>query len=305
MKKLDFQRFIDRLPFDISAEALMAILLEDREAGWELDQLVVRPKGKKGFLKDVHQVEERHYGKEEILYLDVSRDGLFDALPALLFLDEEKAKGRNDEPPLTYTEQVAEARKFFLPFDQAIFLARAVVAQWEHRAIKSPAETLQRFWKLPPVWKTLREEQKTAIIFLLPLIPQIVGDIEMTVLCLKAILGKNEVNIQRNAPAAHPIAEKSLIPLGEAGLGEDFVVGSSYYDGIIWWEIQLSAIPPSEVEDFLYKGRTLALFEEILFPYFTPLDVDVSLDVSALRSPEDFSLSSDSFTSILGYTTNL
>jgi len=306
--EIDYKQLLDFLPFDLSAEALVAILLE--EHGWSLekDQFIVHPQGRRGAMKTIADIQETYTAHEKKLLLQIktTEDGLLDNLPTALFLapmpDETDDHG-SDTREKTYEEQIAEARQFLAPFDQAIFRAKLEIAHREHQFSKTLPDFIKGIWTFDITETPLEKHHKQALMQLMPIAPKVVGDTHKTALCLEALIGYR-VKVATKTPPAYSMEQEQLLPLGNEYLGVDMVLGSQFYDGIPAWAIQVVDIEAEEIESFL-NGYTKNLIEKIFIPYFTPVELEVSLNVEAAKSKDDFVLLSWGHTSILGYTTRL
>lgn len=318
----DYKDLVDLLPFDISIEVFAAQLMELYDL--DVQQIVVRPKGlarRKGE-KEVAAIQKGYDTFEDrpLYYVDVNREGLFDALPILFFLPEQ-ARGRGDEDveakeiAARINDKIAEARKFFLPFEQAFYHTRISIELWERTFSATLSASLEDFWRLQAFLPYLDEQQKATLLYFLPITHCIAGDWVLAKFCFEAIL-KKTVCIEPIAPPIYPIPETAILDMGKATLGEDFVIGSTFFDGISAIKILIKGVAPNELESFLwewkedneksFEGSNKKLIEELLCTYFLPLEASVQLDIEPIADPKkDFSLSGTDSYSILGYTTVL
>jgi len=111
--------------FDIRAETLAANLLT-RASGHEhfgIDQIIVSPIGnaRRRVAEDVSEVKRKYYeGQDTALMIEINRKGLFDTLPDRLFIKLDKEYDTPKKRTKAIERQIKDARKFFLPFEQAM-----------------------------------------------------------------------------------------------------------------------------------------------------------------------------------------
>lgn len=309
----DYKNLVNLLPFDISIEVFAAQLVELYDL--EVQQIVVRPKGltrRKGE-KEVTSIERGYdtYENRPLFYIDVNREGLFDALPPLLFLPAQaRAKGDEDveakEIVARLDRRIKEAREFFLPFEQAFYHARIYIELWERAFSANLSVSLERFWKLEAFSPYLNEQQKTVLLYLLPITHRVVGDWDLTKFCFESIL-KKEVAIKKIAPPTYPIPEEDIVGMGKSTLGEDFVIGESFFDGIPAIAVYIMDVAAEELTSFLWEGGSnKEMIENLLCAYFLPMDAYVQINIEpTIDKEKDFTLSITDYCSILGCNTIL
>ncbi len=272
-------------------EPLIAELAE--QGLLRLDELVVKPKSifKRAYSKDITAIEilkgEKNKSRDQVL-VDVSREGLYDALPEFLF--------HQPEPPTNYKvfdqrikesertkEEEAEAREFFLPFEQEFFRKKLEIEQEERNlfsCFSNPLqlEIFQRFWTDV---KGIDEYSKSILFFLLPLAQKIAGNIKLMELCFSTVLG-NKVEIQKNYDAHGAYSSDSMVSLGEAVLGDNLILGLQVKNELPSLTITIGPVDPSVVPQYLPGGGKQRL-KSILFDYFVPIEYDKSTNIELER----------------------
>ena len=301
-----------RLPFDIRAEVLARILAEKYNLSTE--QLLFQPKNyfQRWGRRDVLEISEGHSFKldKETLQLEVCREGMFDTLPESIFFHPEDGDGDSLERVKRLSEQEAAARKFLLPYEQLFYWLRL---ENEKREFKAENE-VEHWWQTilstnteaySPLKDTLLdEEQKSILIQLLPHLPDIVGDWTLTEQWLSLFL-KTAIRIVELPPPQYTLPEHLQTRLGNGLLGQDFVIGTTFSDGIPSIQIFIEGLTPDTIGTYLPSGKNRILLEEellnILLPIETPYDISLKLN----RPSTEFQLGVSSNNSIIGYTTVL
>ncbi|HKL03614.1 MAG TPA: hypothetical protein VJ911_08060, partial [Cryomorphaceae bacterium] len=137
--------------FDIRAEALAVNLLKnskDLSENLSIEQLLISPIGdrKRRVENDVQEVKKRYFEQDTALQINVNRKGLFDTLPENLFLKTNVFQDSPKKRTQAIEEQIKEARKFFLPFEQAAYQAKIEIEQVEQKYTERFPEFFERIW---------------------------------------------------------------------------------------------------------------------------------------------------------------
>ena len=272
--------------FDIKAEILAATLIGLK---WEkeklsLDNILMAPIGdvKRRSSRDVSRVRTRYFDHEDVLQIDMNRKGFYDSLPLNLFHKIEKDADTPRKRTRAIRQQEAEARKFFLPFEQASYAPRVELELLEQKYFDGFPDFMKEIWGLNKFNNLLTKKQEYLFCHLLPEAYRVVGDWELTKLIFEAALGK---------PVDLRFAEPEVIEIKattesnkELRLGKDSILGSSFRDEFLLLEIVIKGINRHILEDFLPNGNTRIIIDELLCSYFIPLDVPYKL---ILESTED------------------
>jgi hypothetical protein len=311
-KAAEIIELIKDLSFDIRAEVLMADLIEN---GLSADEFVVIPAGtlKRKYSTDIRKAEvlKATPGKP-VLVIQVNRDGIYDALPEGLFHSppEKPMKGASEmslESKKLKREE-KEARNFFLPFENEVFLHHISLELAERRILRQFSQNLfdeisPEFWNFD---KTLHPEYISKLILLLHHAHKIAGNFELTRLSLEMVL-EEKVNIK-----VHPsgkVSEKKETKhglngscLGNVRLGMDFICDEHFTDLMPVLEVQIGPITKTPVTDYIGSGK-LSGFLHCFYNYFIPAGMEVDTLVIPPEDQYSFILDESKSAGILGYNT--
>lgn len=291
--------------FDIQAETLAATLLlaaDDNLQDFDFERILMSPLGgayrRAGY--DVERVRKKFY-KEDLPYLmlEINRKGLFDTLPIGLFLKSDEDYDNAKERTKAINKQVTNARKFFLPYENAIYHARIAVEQLEQRYTESLPEFMYELWGLSEFKDVLDDRQRFILCFLIPQAHQVVGDLYFTKLLFEAIL-QQKVELEMIAPLEIIIPDDS--PTSQMELGENSILGTVFRDDIPTLQVSIQEVSGDNIEAFLPKGKKRKLLEQLLVSYFLPLDTPIVTEIKVRESDFTARLEEQSF---LGYNLKL
>lgn len=261
--------------FDIKAEVLAATLMGKSWEGKKLsiENILMAPVSdrKRRSSTDVSKVRTRHFDHEDVLQIEMNRKGFYDSLPHHLFhkLDSE------DDTPKKRTRSIKlqefEARKFFLPFEQAAFTPRIETELLEQKYFDSFPPFIKTIWGLNAFSHLLTQKQEFLFCHLLPEAYRVVGDWELTELIFETALGK-PISLRFAPPEIIELKSKQASSQ-DLRLGEDAVLGNSFRDEFLQLEVVVKGVTSADLEDFLPFGRTRTIIEDLLCSYFIPLDV--------------------------------
>jgi hypothetical protein len=280
--------------FDIKAEALIAILLE-MHPEWNHEAMHIQLKGsfERQLSREVErvQIQKNAFGDVVQATIEIHRKGLYDQLPQGIFFGsksgEDKVKSARER-----SETILKARRFFEPFEQAIYQPRLQAAQKEHQWMREIPDFLENFWGLELYRADLSAEQRYHLYNWLPVAHQIVGDWAMTALVFERVIGY-PVQIRRIAPLKYELPVNPQ-PMNEIALGEDSYLGGQYQEDIPALEIRIE-VSESALFDFLadgvkQNGRQRRVLENVLYPHFLPFDVPykthITLKINSLQKPQ-------------------
>jgi hypothetical protein len=283
--------------FDMRAEAFIAMMSTHYAANTQLEQwmLVTAGASKKRSSTEVQEVQSKIYNDETVYYVKTNRKGLFDNLPQGLFLDLEGEYESPTERTRAFERQIKEARKFFLPFEQAIYMPSISAEVLEQRLTETFPDFLESFWGLERYRDCLDERQRQILYHLLPETHRITGDWALTSRCFELIL-QYPIMIQFAAPKEYPNPQGEIAAL-ELSLGDDTIVGTTFKDDTPTVEITVCEVPYALLDSFLEDGKGRKLLEEVLYGFFLPLEAAVETVISMRESDMGFELGK----STLGY----
>ena len=300
---------INHLQDDIKAEAIIADIIE---SGVSNADIVTIPDGlfKRRFNQDISSAEvTKLENDQKVLEIHITRGGIYDGLPAGLFHDQprESVAGGKDMAGESKRQRLKEkeARKFFLPFENEIFLKLIDLELEERKILSRYSENLfddifSGFWKLD---STLPQKFLSRLIILLPLAHRITGNLGITAKILEIII-EEKVGVrmissdQLNENGYHQPVDNSG-NLGSVALGVNFVCGQHNNTKYPMMEFVIGPLRNSSVEDYLEDGQ-LSQFLDCFFGYFIPVEMDVSTAVIVNQEEYEFTLDSE-INPILGY----
>jgi len=305
---------IKKIEPDIRVEAVLAELIEN---GWDLADLVVIPESsfKRKFSSDIAYVAGKKLDNgEELLGFYINRDGIYDSLPEGLFHDQ------SSEPRITGSEMAIDSkrqkaeekaiRKFFLPFENELFLQRIFLEKEERNILYRFSESLfneiyPEFWNLDT---TLPKKLVTRLALILHLTHQIVGNLTLTAKCLEVILDEdvsiNQVHHKQEKTGTDGPVARQNPGLGSCSLGEDFISGDYEPDSDPVLEFEIGPLAHSSAEDYLENG-SYHRFLECFYRYFVPLEMDVVTTIRISEVQQEFVLDEQGAKTMLGFNSTI
>lgn len=307
---------VQQLGFDMRVEALASRIWELNPTVFDSsDQFRVIPKGHltRGVGKEVESIQavERWMADEQRVYtyFEVNKEGLFDILPAFLFLDPEEPADSAAEKAAVLTRQSQAGRDFLKPFDTAFFQARIDIEHQESAAaFRSDAFISKLLGENEADSDAAIQHWKTMILYL-PLIGEIMENPELRQSALERILNK-KVSIVTNAPAPIEIPGALQSKLGDNTLlGSDFILGSTFMDGIPTSTLSVLIDDEEELATMWLDGCPLSQFvDQSLVPLLFPSGSPVSTTIEIVPEKKAFMLHPENGQApmkILGYSTYL
>ncbi|MCB0522687.1 MAG: type VI secretion system baseplate subunit TssG [Lewinellaceae bacterium] len=302
------------LTFDMKVEALAAAIMDcDPERFKSVEQFLVKPVGHltRSMNKEVLSVVETPHHEDDVtnLILEVNREGLFDILPASLFLHPDEPYEDDVEKAEQLAKQTEDARQFFLPFEEIFYQARIAIECHEKKVMHHPEIFLRRILEEAGDAKESASPDedltahRRALMLFTPLLDQLVGNAEQCRMVLEKIFRK-KVAMTTEAPAPIPIPLSLQTVVGEdAVLGENTLIGDCFLDGIPSTKLEIKEDHLDKIEAWL-PGQYLRQFaEKNVLPLFFSSEIPVELQVSPVEPTGGFVLDDQQPTSILGYVT--
>lgn len=162
------------------------------------EQIVIKPLSlfKRRFAKDIHQAKSIESNREqEELYIEITRDGIYDILPEGFFHQPKDRKHYKSLSDMIFDvkrhrQEEQKARQFFLPIENEILHSRVAVEQAE-KAIFYELENngfndfLIDFWKLNDY-----KEYKAInlLVRFLPILYRLSNQLELIKICYELLL---------------------------------------------------------------------------------------------------------------------
>ena len=307
------------LLYDIRAEVWIAD--QQRNATAPADVLV-RPKGtfSRSYSPDVLKTEtydaDALHPLSHVLHL--SREGLYDTLPETLHHPPAPPirAGRDEaramlEQSKRLRQEEAEARTFWLPFEQESFRQRVHIEDQEAwaltRAFGPVWDELQAcLWGTLPV--SLSPRQRACLLSVWINAHRIAGDWERTAFYFGEFL-QVPVQIRHGAFADvnRADSERSIpsVTLGAGRLGQDWVVAAGRLTddgGTV--RLRIGPLTDGQLADYLPTGIGLD-YVRLLADYLLPADADWQLELRPDERADGFRLSANGVSGRLGMTTAL
>lgn len=301
---------INRSALDVRLEVLVADMLADQV---HLEDILICPAGlfKRRFHKDIEGASIKEFlgNDQQYLALEVNREGIYDMLPQGIFHQTERTLAKEktgDTVNMIKLQRVieAESRKFFLPFEQEFFYLRIRLEleerkYWNEKSDLFLEELFQRIWSFP---EFMLKKQLSQLIFLLPKVQEIAGDLEAISTFLTYIL---EDEVKAAIVTSDLCFDEGLVPLlGKAQLGINFIAGNHVADFIPGMEIIVRPTSPERISDYLEDGRQRKVLQHLL-NYVVPMETNTTIKVLPGVGAMYFELDTTAYNGRLDYTTYL
>lgn len=259
----------------------------------DVEQIVVAPKGpnRRRSNHEVREIRRKKYEYDEVWLIEINRKGLVDTLPENLFLRIDADYPDSIAKAKAFDQQINEARKFFLPFEQAMFQPRIDTEQLEQQWTEGFPTFIEKVWGFPAFADCLTPRMRFLLCYLLPEAQRISGDWTLTKLCFEAVLRK-EVNLKFVAPLEYEIpSDAQVLDLG------DLIIGESFRDDIPALEVSVEGVTLEELDEYLPDGKRRKVLEQLLYNYFLPLDTTVITRINVTEDAWCFTFGQ----AVLGY----
>ena len=302
-----YKELINKLPYDIRAEVLLAEMIMNNVQTEEIE-IATNSVFSRNVHNDIEKVEETEYPttRRRRLRFLLNRDGLYDLLPEDLFhqpLDHTASKDGKKIMQEIKEQQQRElaARKFFLPYEQEFFRLRIRLEMEERKFMfansgQMETDVLARLWNFP---EFLDEEQKMKLGLLMPAMHRLVGDRELCGFIASDITG-DEVSITENFRSHSGFSEDPL--MGEISLGTDLIMGGEYQsmEPCNNWKINIKDI--KQLTQYMPGGRR-AEIHKFLSNLMIPLENEVNFELDISGRTKEFVLGDEERAGMLGYET--
>ncbi len=293
---------------DFYAETLLALLMEEEVVTW--DDLIIRtPQGafQRSYRKDVVGIRTVQKEQQERVYIDLSRDGLYDILPEGLFhqtqIDKRTISTEDSVAEIKrHRQEEKQARKFFLPLEQEFYRQRMLIAAEELHAQISPENAALhklylKFWNIAT---PLTPYQATVMLYLLPVAHFVAGNRLLTQQCFSLVL-EHPVTINFVSSTSDDALKVDVPLLGETVLGKSFILGDTLEATYTAIALTLGPIPGHQLPDYLPGAKGITLVE-LLSGYLLPASSEVVMDVQVEEADAPFVLGAANEQGRLGYT---
>jgi hypothetical protein len=304
------ERNINELTSDIKAEVVAADLVE---SGLDIDDIVITPVGsaERTFRRDITKIEARQdkLGNKDLLFIDVSREGIYNTLPEALFHSFDVNKKANAAAFVEeYKRHKAEedlARNFFLATEKELYRVRVLNELVERRSIMGFADQFKAelFLNIWPELRDLSEKYLPAMLLLLPVSHKIVGNLELAETLLSFVLNQ-QVKIKFSS-SARPIPNSTGSNiLGKTFLTTDLVIGNEIPDYTPTIDINIPNVKRGDLLTLMPGGDARKVLD-LACKYLFPVELDINITISLDIVDEKLILSEESDDGKLGFTSRL
>jgi len=296
------QQIIEELTLldaDLRAEVVIATL--KNTATPLLDDFTVHPKStfSRTYDYDVMKLHRDPKVDNTALGIDISRNSIYDLLPEAIFHESQikEQESFNDYRKQLQAES-KEARKLFLPIDNALFEQRIALEEKEQQAIVNFSslkdDFLLDFWGLD---KKLPHHYSRKLLQLLPHADKISANLELAFRCLSHCINAT-VNYRKEFDT-----RKIKQPENNGmQLGLDFVLQQKELL-ISQPELHITIVAKDTEEAAAFLESDMLDFAETFYDYFIPIEFEIQTKI-AIKANEDFTLS-ETEGSLMGISTRL
>lgn len=270
---------------NLKAETLVAEILENSDA--IIDDFVISNKGtfSRAYRRDMIDVDDVLH--ENMLTLNLSRNGLYDVLPEGLFHTPHVGKAGESYTKRRKIDKQEEqdARVFFAPLETEFFYQRLKVEHNERVLLDEfynlKDDFLINFWNLDT---DIPKRYLLKLIKLLPYCYKIAGDLQLTRLCLEKILGEKVSFTKKQAnKTGTKIDEDKKYSKNGFQLGVNSILdGDSYEILNPKLEVTIGPVAQNNVNAYLEKNG-VSKFIDAFYNYFLPLEIEAETKITVKK----------------------
>jgi hypothetical protein len=271
-------------------------------------QILVRPLGHVNRVggNEVQEISGSVFNAagEELIYIDINREGLYDGLPEMLFIQPDTHYEDAVEKARHLAQQTENARRFLLPFEESLYQARIDLEIAERTTLSDLSGVLLKIYGLDePGTAADNAAQMLSLALVMPLLHQVVGDLAATGNLLTTLV-RQPVKLEPAQPLPYAIPDDQQSRLGAGLLGVDLLLGNLFQDGIRTLALTIGEVPPAQLEDWLPGGLKRRFLEDQLLPQIIPAGELVQIQVEITPAAGSFRLGNTNEVglNILGYT---
>ena len=265
---------INANPSDIKAEVIIADLID---RGMDANNILVTFKGlfRRNYEKDVISVHIDHI--LEYLVFQLTRYGFYDMLPEGLFhemyiyssLDTTERKKRFAKQK----QEEANARKFFLPYENEFLLQQVKMEQEIIHLHKDPLGAFKSLFSRKSIFP---DDYHRRFLKFYSFSGEIKGNIELTAAVLSEILEKEVIarsyysHYKIDCPEANPseVADSNI-------LGENFISSDEFIENQLYWEFTIVIDENAEMDRYadMDKGFIQVLVTRF-YDTYVPFEIE-------------------------------
>ncbi|WP_289040550.1 hypothetical protein [uncultured Zobellia sp.] len=270
---------------NLKAETLIAEI--QKNSSIRIDDFLIANKGtfSRAYRRDIININQVLYN--DMLTLDLSRNGLYDILPEGLFhkphISNETESYTTRRKAVKQEEQ--DARLFFAPLENEFFYQKLKIEQNEKSLLNDfynlKDDFLINFWNIDT---NIPQCYILKIIKLLPYNHKIVGNLELTRLCLEKILEEKvsfkSKNTKKPKTTSNPSKEssKDIFQLGITSILD----GDSYNVLNPLLEVTIGPIEQDNIS--LYsKKNGVSKFIDTFYDYFLPMEIETKTVITVKK----------------------
>ena len=239
----------------------------------------------RSYRRDITDIKLVQYQKnKDTLQLDLARNGIYDLLPEGIFhkIDNKSSSVSYASFRKQQKKEENDARLLLAPIENELFRQRVDIEKKE-KSIAREFTNLEDgflidFWKID---KAIPKQLAVKLARLLPYAHQISGNLELTFLSLKKILG-----VDVSYKKVFETTEVTIDGESQDRLGVDFVLNQETL--IIQQPVLYITIFPnkkSEVDHFLGK-KGLLRFVDIFYKFFIPIEYIIKTEIEVKQERE-------------------
>jgi hypothetical protein len=291
---------INSIRFRTRAESVVNDLISK---GIAYDDIIIRYKSahKQHWQNDILHCESKG-GK---IYIDLSRDGIFDSLPEYLFfkpVDDHTLRPEKKQEILSFNaKQKAYANILFNPIENAIFEKRVDVERFENEVLSLlnsySLDGLLDFYKIDD---QLAHVYRVRLVKIIPLLHSIVGDFQLTAKCLQYLLDEHvsfEVtDVLKDIQSSSTPSNEGL---GSSACGDSMIINGIIRESVPTILFSVGPVEVNDVEKYLDGGEKRTLINHFS-NYFLPLEYDIDVVIDVMKDESSFALDN----SFLGYNSS-
>ncbi len=285
------------------------------DQGVSVDSIVIRPVGTftRKYRKDIlhYETNDTNFGTiEELLFIDVTREGIFDSLPQGLFYQPDSKKSnsglenRLEELKMQRKEE-SEARKFFSVLEKEFNQCKVLVELEERKSIFGLSEKFnsELFTDIWPELKDVALKFHKYLFQILPIAYKCRGNVQLSATLLGFVLNE-KVSIEVNS---EPVIKPNPFPanqLNQRYLGTDFVLGSHTPSYDLDYKINIGPIERGSLTGYMLGGE----YEKVigfLADYFIPYDANYELNIILEKGSEKLFLQDSETHCFLGFDSKI
>jgi hypothetical protein len=297
-------------PTDVRAEVLLAQAMESglrqKDFSAQSNSFFYRT-----YVHDLYKATINDQNSYAVfLMLQLSRSGLYDALPEGIFFqaDAETKKVKSaEEMAEDYRinkKKETEVRKFFAPFENEFFLQTIKNEKVETDLLQGLRsgwlkEYFIDFWKLP---HNIPTHAALVLVMFLPYVHRIAGDVVATAGVLQKIINeavKIDLVYERITSAEH-----DYNVIGKYDLGNELICGESFKEQYPVAVVNIGPLEKTKAHQYVEDGNYFPLLQTF-FNYFIPANADVRTTILLKTTAEKFVLNKAEDAPLLGISSVL